>query len=68
MTRREEIKNTVALVYGKDSEITKGFFALCDLDGEDMIPDAHLKFILFYIGCDPLTVIEKKQELKNKED
>lgn len=64
---REEIKATVALMYGEDSIISKGFNALCDIDDDRIIPNAHLEFILFYIGCSRLEVLEKKEEMRAKE-
>lgn len=65
--KREEIKAIVALMYGENSEITRGFNALCDINDDRMIPNAHLEFILHYIGCSKTEVMRKKKELREKE-
>ena len=61
-TQKELIEMT-EIIYGKDSEITNGFKALC---AAEAVPDAHLKIIAWYMGVSKTEVLLKQDDWSNR--
>lgn len=58
---RKELLNRIAIIYGENNDITKGFKALCETT---KVPDAHLDMIAWYMNATKVEVMKKLEQNK----